>query len=603
MKNYYVRAAALATLFYSLATPVLSNPALNAVVITDTSPVNEETNLLTVQGKVDPNQNFTSADINGYAVTMLDNARFNASLPPAAFYQIKLYGDNGEYQVIDYADASQAIDSAIQVVIGNQLTTDLGPVLGRLLTDLDLNAVLGIDSDACVVDTPLLRGCDLYIRELAIHGTPLIELSFTPENNGELTINVAIDIPEATLQSQVKRAFWWGYRNTTITTNDIDVELQIGVKPTDNQSIKLVLDESSDVNLTIGKMQVSSNALAPHLIPLFKDAIALVIDQHLAQTVGPFLALLPIPSIPISLPVDVDGDGQDDAEFAINMSAEKLDVLDNNDGLAVLGGAITSVNVYPGREVLGSRRIGGLLPEAASVTSPTDLSANVAVDLVNQVLTAVYQSGLEEKVSLSLPVSSLGDFGTILTNTLGYSLDEEINVGLSFGTAPEMLANNDSLYALGVDASINQLRLTLSKPTADGEEVILDFTSDVLIDTSLGAEADGSLQLEFAGLLAINNMVVNGGRLPDVLVNDFGVPVDFLVFLISTALPNLLTSMEPTINALLNVARLELDIGELLSGFLNAEFPSVIVEAYVTETGVSIDESYINLGVGLDFPE
>lgn len=597
--NHLRRTAALGSILFSLATPAISNPALNAVVITDTSAIDPETNLLQVQGRIDASQNFTSLDINGYSANMLDASNFSATLPASETYQLRLYGDTGEYQLIDYAATNQAVYSAIQVVVGNQLTTDLGPALGRLLTDLDLNAVLGINSNECVVDTFVLRGCDLYIKQLAMVGTPDVTLSFTPENNGELTINVAIDIPEAVLQTKVKRAFWWGYRNTTITTRDIDASFQIGVKPTSNQSIKLVLDDASDVNLAIGNMSVSSNALAPHLIPLFKDTIAAVIDRHLANVAGPFLALLPIPAIPLSLPVDIDGDDVNDAEFAINFSAETLDVLADNDGLAVLSGSISSATVKPGREVLGTRRIGGALPGAEPVTAPTDISANIAVDLVNQVLAAVYQSGLEEKLSIPMPMSSLGDFGIILVYSFGYSFDDVVNIGLSFGTAPEMLANSDSQYDLGIDASLNQMRLILSTPREGGEEVILDLTADALIDTSLGAETDGTLHVEFNNLLALNNTVVTGGT----LVEDFGFPPDVLSILVGSALPGLVTRLEPTINDLLNVARLELDIGEVLSGFLDAEFPSVPVEAYVTEAGVSDDDSYLNVGVGIDFPQ
>lgn len=598
-KNNLLRSALFGCIALSLATPALANPALSSFIITEATAVDPDTNTIDIQGRIDANQNFSSLDINGYPVSLLDATNFSASLPASENYQVRLYGDMGEYQVIDYAATDQPVDSAVQLVIGNQLTTDLGPVLGRLLTDLDLNAVLGFDANKCVVDTPFLRGCDLYIKQLAMVGTPDVSLSFTPENNGELTINIAIDIPEVVMQTKVKRGFWWGYRNTTINTKDVDVSFQIGVRPTNNQSIKLVLDEASDVNLSIGQMRVRSNALAPYLIPVFKDTIAAVIDHHLANIAGPFLALLPIPAIPINLPIDIDGDDINDAEFAINFNAETLDVLANNDGLAVLNGSIQSTMIAPGRNVLGTRRIDSTLPEAAPVTSPTDLGANIAVDLVNQVLTAVYQSGIEEKLNLSLPMSSLGDFGVILVFSFGYSFDDIVDVRLSFGTAPELLANSDSQYALGVDASLNDMRLILSTARPDGDEVILDITADALIDTSLGAETDGTLLLEFDNLLALNNTAVNAGT----LVEDFGFPPDVLAQLVGAALPGLVTRLEPTINDLLNVARLELDIGEVLGGFLNAEFPSVPVAAFVTETGVSDDDSYLNVGVGIDFPQ
>ncbi len=41
----------------------------------------------------------------------------------------------------------------MQIVIGNDVLGEVGDAMGRLLTDLDLNAVLGIDPTECVIDT------------------------------------------------------------------------------------------------------------------------------------------------------------------------------------------------------------------------------------------------------------------------------------------------------------------------------------------------------------------------------------------------------------------------------------------------------------------
>jgi len=41
----------------------------------------------------------------------------------------------------------------MQIVIGNDVLGEVGDAMGRLLTDLDLNAVPGIDPTECVIDT------------------------------------------------------------------------------------------------------------------------------------------------------------------------------------------------------------------------------------------------------------------------------------------------------------------------------------------------------------------------------------------------------------------------------------------------------------------
>lgn len=572
-----------------------ANPAAGTVAITNVTAVNDGSDAIIVEGQVDGSQGFTSLDINGYAPSSFDGETFSLVMPANSNYQINLFGDAGEYASLDYAATNVGLDSAVQVVVGDQLMADLGPAMAKLLSDLDLNEVLGIGPKECVVDTGWLYGCDFYIKALAIEGTPEITLFFTPGSGEALTVNIAVLIPRAVMSTKIKRAFWWGYRKTTVTTDNIFVSFQLGVEATANQSIKLVLDEPSDVQLSIGNMNVSSNTLAAHLVPLFKDVIADVVNAHVAQVAGPFLNLLPIPAIPLDLPVDIDGDGVNDAEFAIRMNAELLDVLASGDGQAVLAGYIQSATVAEGREVLGTRRIGGTLPDAEAVTAPTDINASVSVDLVNQIMTALYQSGIEEKIALPMTVQDLGAFGQALV-FFGFNLDDPLLIQLSFNAAPEMLANNSSLYPLGLEMAIPQLSMQMVIPRESGDEVIMDLNADVMVATSLGAEGDGRLKLEFQDLLVLNNVTINGGTLSTML------PPEAMADVIAFALPDILAEFEPTINDLLNVARLELDIGAMLSDWLSAEFPSVPVSAYVTETGVSDDESYLNLGVAIDFP-
>lgn len=576
-----------------LAASIASAVTPSPVSITQVNPATDGSDNYVIEGRIDATQNISSFDINGYAPMTFDGNSFSLQMPKTDHYQINLHDSNGGYQALNYAAPSVAVDSAIQVVVSDQLMQDLGPAMGTLLTDLNLNDILGIGPNQCVVDTYWLIGCDLYIKKLELQGTPKIDLSFTPSNGEQLTVNINMDIPRAVMSTKIKRAWWWGYRNTTVTTDDIKVSLQVGVKATADQSIKLVLDEPSDVQLRIGKMRVSSNTLAAHLIPVFKDVIADVVNRHVANVAGPFLNHLPIPSIPLSLPIDVDGDSVNDAEFAINMNAQLLDVLAGGDGQAVLAGSISSAQVAPGRDAIGSRRIGGFLPGAEPVVAPTDVSAAVSVDLANQILLAVYQSGVEEKVVLPLKVRDLGEVGAVLP-FLGYALDDDLNIRLSFAATPELQVNNSSLYPLGLEIVIPELTLDIAAVTANGEETIMNITSDVVVATSLAAQSDGKLQLEFGNLLALNNLVVNGGVLADQL------PPEQMAAIITVVLPDVVADFEPMINDLLNVARLELDIGEMLSDWLQAEFPSVPVTGYITETGVSEDESYMMLGVGID---
>ncbi len=569
---------------------------LSPVTVTSVVPAEDGSDNLVISGTVVNGSNLTSMDINGYPVTLSGND-FSLQMPPASDYQINLFDIGGGSESLNYAAPDAPVDSAIQVVVGNQVLGEVGDAMGRLLADLDLNAVLGIDPSECVINTIFRIGCDMYLRSMEIIGTPDVNLFFTPDGGERMTVNIGMQIPDAEMIVDIKRSYWFGYDRTTMTTSDIEASFQITVEATDNQSIRVILDEPSDVYLDFGSMKVRSINLAAHLIPLFKDAIADLVNDKLVEVGGPFLEQLPIPAIPINLPLDIDGDGTDDAEFAIRMHAELLDVLPGGDGQAVLAGSIFSANVAPGREVLGSRRIGGMLPGAEAVGGTTDITAAIAVDTVNQLLTALYQSGLDQSLAIPLTLADLGAFGSTLTQ-FGYSLDDNLLLSLNFGAAPELQVSNDGLYPLGLAMGLPQMGIEMQLVTDDGNVLMMAFTGDYALETSLGASPDGQLFLNLykPNLLNVANVEVTGGSIAD----DFGTgPIQsFLPVIISAAI----YPYAPMIEELLNSARLELDIGEVVTDWLNTDFPSVPVSGYVTEAGVSLDESYMEVGLGIDFP-
>lgn len=579
----------------SVAPFTASAESLSPVVITGITPATDGSNNLVINGRVPSTDGIASLNINGYAPSSFDGQNFSLQMPPAQAYQIHLYGADGSYQLLDYVAPNTPVDSAVQVVVGNQLLQDVGPALAKLLANLDINALLGLDPNKCAVDTLFLAGCDLYINKLAIQGTPNVRMFFSQSKTQALTINIQMDIPRAVISTKLKRALWFGHDVTTVTTDNIQVAFQIGVKATANQSIKLVLDQASDVQLRLGTMKIQSNNLAAYLLPLIKDGLTAFVNTHLANLAGPLLAKLPIPAIPLTLPLDIDGDSVADAKFAIKMGAEKLAVLSSGDGQATLKGSISAAEVAEGRAVLGTRRIASLPPAAQGVTAPTDLTAAISTNLVNEVLTAVYQSGIDQKLAIPLKVSDLGSFGSYLP-LFGYGLNDQLNIRLKFGASPELQVNADSQYPLGLEMILPNMQMVMSAVTANGEEVILDMTGDYLVATSLGAETTGQLHLQFANLLKMENVAINGGKFAELF------PPNLLQALIPGLLPQVVSEYEPMIAELLNAPRLELDIGQLLNSWLKAKFPSVPVAGYVTEASVNDDESYLQIGLGIDFP-
>lgn len=579
-------------LVLSLVSVLASAGSLSPVTILSVVPANDGSGSLLVDGRVDAAANVSSLDINNIPVTSFDGKNFDVQLTPASSYTINLYKYDGTSEQVVYGDPAGSIDTAIQVLIGNPFMIDVGNAMGTLLTNIDVNAVLGISPNQCVIDTWFLWGCDFYIDKMAIQGTPQIDLFFSPGTRQALTVNIGINIPAAVMQTRLKRSYWWGYDRTSMYTKDIRVFFQLGVAATKNQSVKLILDDPSDVQMHIGSMSVRSTNLAAYIIPMYKDAITSLINNHLVNVVGPFLNLLPIPAIPITLPIDIDGDGVNDAEFDVKMHAELLDVLGSGEGVAALAGSISSANVAPGREVLGARTIPSVAPGPEALTGTTDIGAAISVNMINQVMTAVYQSGIDQKLAVGLTLADLGSFGSFF-NTLGYGPDDQLSISLGFGAAPEIQVNSSGLYPLGLDMGMRNLRLVISAP--EKEELLMDINADFLVGTSLGTDANGKLFLDLSNLLAVDNITVNGGRVLEVF------QPGPLANLIKFAMPFVILEYEPMINDLLNAARLELDIGQALTDWLNTDFPSVPVAGYVSEAGVNDDESYLEIGLGVDF--
>ncbi len=570
------------------------------VAIESVSPVDPVTGQVQVSGSLDTDMNYTSVDINGYQPSSFDGNSFIISLPPASDYRINLYDALGGHASVDYSAPGTPIDNALQIQVGKQLLADVSPALEKLLANLDLQALLGVDPNKCLLDLAWYAPCDLYLRKMAIQGTPDIKIWFSPEDGKRMTINVTVKIPRAVLETSVRRPILlWSYINTQMVTQDISASFQIGVEATPRQSIRLILDQPSDVQLKIGKISVSSNSISAQLIPLFKNAITGFVNTQLVNLAGPLLSKLEIPGIPLSLPLDADGDGVNDAEFKLNIAAEQLDVLSNGDGLAVLEGAISSATTLPGREVIGSRRVPNTPPATNGVQAPTDLLARVHVDLVNQVLMALYQSGLEQKLSLPMVVQDMGSFGPILEQFLGYAPDQVLVIGFSFISQPEMLVRNDALYPLGLQMFMPAIRMTITVPRGETEELMLDLSASISVATSLGADPDGKLYLDFNNLLKMNVTEIHGGT----LTSGFPLPPEILGNLMATAIPQMLADYQPMIAELLNAARIELDIGYMLNDFLKTnQFQSVPISGYITETEVSDDEAYLGIGIGIDFP-
>lgn len=589
--NGFRRIAGGLLLSLSMAASAVS---LSPVTILQVDPATDGSGSLLVQGRVEAAAGVASMDINGVPVSSFDGTSFDATVTPASAYEINLYKLDGTSEQIVYNDPAAKVDTAIQVLIGNPFMGDLGDAMGRLLADLDINAILGISPGECVVDTWWLIGCDFYIDKLGIEGTPDINMWFTPGDGKELTINLDVTIPKAVLSTRVKRSYWWGYDRSTFITRDIRLFVQIGATATKNQSVKLILDDPSDINMSIGSMSVYSINLAAHLVPLFLDGITNIVNNHLVSLAGPLLNALPIPAIPIALPLDIDGDGNNDAEFAIKMSAELLDVLASGEGQAVLAGSISSKTVAPGRQVLGSRTIPSVAPNANSLTGNTDIAAAVSVNLVNQILTAVYQSGIEESINLDVTFGTLSLLNQ-LGQQVGYGPDDPLRISLQFGAQPELQADSNAMYPLGLEMVLPAMRMVMAVPKPEGDEVIIDLTADFGVDTSLGTDGDGKLFLEFQGLLSMDNVEINGGTLTSVI------PEAILKASISLGVELAVWEFYPMISELLNSARLELDIGEVLGDFLNTEFPSVGMAAYVSDADVSDDESYLEVGLGIDF--
>ncbi|ROS04778.1 hypothetical protein EDC56_0291 [Sinobacterium caligoides] len=558
-------------------------------------------NTVTINGKAGPTQAITDLTINGYQpsdYTPSVAPTFSLTIPASDHYEVVTYDQIEGTRSADYVSGNTSVENAVQLAISDGFLTEVGPVVETLLEDISLTSLLDIDSNECVFQLRSWRSCDLYLREMGINGRPEAHIFFSP-NGDELTINIGLTIPEVALETSIKRQWWWGYRNTRIAAKNVTVTAQIGVTATDNQSIKLVLDDPSDIFLNIGALDVNSNTVAAKMIPLFRGAITTIVNNHLVNLVGPVLSKLEIPEIPLSLPLDIDGDSVNDGVFDIALHANKLSVTDNSDGVVSLGGSISvsKENTAPGRSILGYRVIEGELP-SPELGSNTDIKASLSVSFVNQIVAALYQSGIEEKISIPLKVGDLGSFGGMLANLgLGYTLDSPMFFEIGFGGLPEITLVNDAANPLGLQLVAPELRFRMLVDNGAGTiDNLLDLDMDIAIATSLGAHADGKLDIDFNDILAMNITKFH----PSLIPSQGG--EEYSKVIVEVGLIMMLDEFAPMIEELSNAARLDLDLGSLLNDLLKTnDFASIPATGYVTEAETSDDNAYMSIGLGVDF--
>lgn len=571
-------------------------------VIFDKITASSDSGNVTITGNLKPSLNYTNLSINSNTATITDN-KFSVTLPAASNYDLVLVDANSNSTSLTYKSSDTVVNQALQAVVGDALLKGIGPAAGTLLTDLDLMKVAGLSPTKCIVDTWLLWGCDMYITEAFLGGKPDLALGFEDTGSDELTVNADISLPQVVLNTKLKRAWWWGYDYIRLDVRDTDVKAQITARATENEGLKIVLDEPSDVNLQIGQINVQSNNLLARLIPYFRTAITSIVNSHLVDIAGPILAKYEIKNIPLDLPLDLNADGKNDAEFAINLGFNKFDVVGSDDGLVRLSANMKSKTVKEGRDAIGSRFIGPGYYAEEGVTAPTAVKASLLQDFANQLLLAVYQSGLDESLNIKLRVDQMGNFGALFGQA-GFTGEDMINIAIGFGSLPELVLKANGKNPATFDVSLPNATVSLASDripfdnipkTEDGKGYLLEFDSNIMFSISLGVNSDGSLAIDFPNLLAVSNVNTTGGFFREGLES-------IIDQVVTAAFPTFGNAFEGILGDFLKSPSFKLDMGELLNGAIkDANFPSVPVTVGVTEADVDNDEKFLDLGIGVKF--
>lgn len=458
-----------------------------------------------VSGYMEDPGGTVSLVVNSSSVTLGEGDTFSVDTGGGDFTEFVAEDSFGQVSTTVFARAGLELVPSISARVNRSGLDFVIDEIEQIVADIDFSSII-------TALNPLFDE-DIFVASARVNATgmsigqPDVQLAIDPSNNNQFDAHIEVPNLRVDVSANGTAVFipWSASGNVTANNAVFDALVTVGV---------------SGGNITVGISNVSTNlqgfdfninnfpgALESLFNGLVEGIVEGLVNDQLEARVPELLAgfLDDLPIDDIQLPIA-------DVIFRVNAIPDSLATY--SDGITVgLGGSITAVTDGGVAPTLGSRYVGGAMPQLGTATpsgTAFDAGAVVQVGLINQALLAAYESGLThfEIGPSSEPVVTPAAVAVIPSADDVVASAEE----LSFNIVPSspayvsLLDGSDSLASLHVDDFV----LEFSLKQDGSSEFVAVFGATVNVDAvfDLGVTEENFLDVEIVGLPVIEVLSV-----------------------------------------------------------------------------------------------
>jgi hypothetical protein len=507
-----------------------------------------------------------SLSINGTAVTLDANGRFNTSVPNTTTHTLLATDVYGHTTQESFTRLGQRFNPAFAVRINQQgLADSLPEAILQIVESLDFNSfITNPISESC--SGALIADACANFSVNNVELTPGSTVAITALSGNRLRMNLhlsRLDLDTtARTYARCKSFLCGGNGNifgtltfsglTTVQNTNISAEFVVSVN--NGQVSVQIVNGTLDVDLPLNGLQVDIDFGAVEDIPFIGDLMNTVVNGIINGLVGVLSSIIvniadgfiagPVSSLINSLISSLLPDN-----IALPVGDTTLNIGFSPQGFATSAGGFDLVlasdvgidardpDVLP---TLGSLFVAGSAPAPYPTQAPggsnVDLTATLSANLLNQILTEAYEGGLlditlDEDDGFTLgSLLSIPDFPLDLTGV------EDISIVLKGATAPMVTVLPQTSPDGVIRLQVLDLTLKVNVDIGDGRglQEVLTTTIDLRSPFDLGITPDNRLTVGIEGT-------------PEVTVQSFRIQAGGLVISSGNAsvIKDLINSLAP----------------------------------------------------------
>lgn len=514
--------------------------------------------------------------INGFAIPLDANNRFDTSIPAATTYNLSAADVYGYVTNESYITLGEQFNPAFAVRINQQgLAESLPNAILQIVESLDFNDFITNPISESCSGALIADACaNFSVNDIAL--TPGSTVSIQALSGNKLRMNLylsRLDLDTtAKTYAKCKSFLCGGDGNifgtltfsgvTTVQNTNIAADFIVTVN-NGAVSVKIV-DGTLDVDLPANGLQVDIDFGAVEDIPFIGDLMNTVVNGIINGLVGVLSSIIvdiadgfiaaPVSSLINSLIANLLPDNialpVGNTTLNIGFSPETFSTSNGGFQLALasdVGIDANDPNVLP---ALGSRFVTGSAPNPYPSQSPSgtnvDLTATLSANLLNQILTEAYEGGLlditlDEDDGITVgSLLSIPDFPLDLTGI------QDINIVLKGATPPvvTVLPQNSADGVIALQVLDLALKVNVDIGDGKGLQEVLTTTIDLRSPFDLGITADNKLTVGIEGTpdVVVQNFTIKAGGLV-ISSGNAGVIKDLINTLAPQLLPKMLESL------------------------------------------------------------